>query len=63
MNNEHFDLAQQIMWEQRRYETARDCLAALLVDPDEFNVQFCAMLAVKAADALLDELTGLKVTK
>ncbi len=51
----------QIDWEQRRYEIAKDVMAALITEPDPCFVagpalEFCAQSAVKAADLLIKEL-------
>ncbi len=51
----------QIDWEQRRYEIAKDAMAALITEPDPCFVagpalEFCAQSAVKAANLLIEEL-------
>ncbi len=50
-----------IDWEQRRYEIAKDVMAALITEPDPCFVagpalEFCAQSAVKAANLLIKEL-------
>lgn len=42
--------------EQRRYEIARDCLAALSVPMNKCDVGCIAMRAIRMADALLAAL-------
>ena len=46
------------MWEQRRYEIARDIMAAAYVTNDYRGERFCDMAeeAVRVADALIEEL-------
>jgi len=47
-------------WEQRRYEIARDIMAAIFVTYDYRGDKFSEMAydAVRAADALIEELKG-----
>ena len=46
------------MWEQRRYEIARDIMAAAFVTNDNRGMKFSDMAfdAVRVADALISEL-------
>lgn len=48
----------QIDWEQRRYEIAKDTLAALTSNPNHFGKSYESEVkyAVEFADALIDEL-------
>lgn len=47
-------------WEQRRYEIARDIMAAAFVTNDNRGMKFSDMAfdAVRVADALISELKG-----
>lgn len=47
-------------WEQRRYEIARDIMAAAFSDNEYRNMTFSDMAddAVRAADALIETLKG-----
>lgn len=51
------NLEQKIDWEQRRYEIAKDALAALLSNPTIEGVYASySKVAVDCADALIEEL-------
>lgn len=45
----------EIDWEQRRYEIAKDALAALLINPTRVYTSY-SKVAVDYADALIEEL-------
>lgn len=51
------------IWEQRRYEIARDIMAALFVTYEYRGESFADMAydAVRAADALIKELKELRI--
>ena len=43
-------------WEQRRYEVARDCLAAMSSNVVDFNADSMASLSITLADSLISKL-------
>lgn len=47
--------SKEIDWEQRRYEIAKDALAALLINPTRVYTSY-SKVAVDYADALIEEL-------
>lgn len=47
--------SKEIDWEQRRYEIAKDTLAALLINPTRVYTSY-SKVAVDYADALIKEL-------
>ena len=47
--------SKEIDWEQRRYEIAKDTLAALLINPTRVYTSY-SQVAVDYADALIEEL-------
>ena len=47
--------SKEIDWEQRRYEIAKDTLAALLINPTRVYTSY-SKVAVDYADALIEEL-------
>ena len=52
----YFRQSKEIDWEQRRYEIAKDALAALLSDPTIGVNTSYSKVAVDYADALIEEL-------
>lgn len=50
--------ADEIDWEQRRYEIAKDVLAAYATTQDGIVVEIDVPSAVRIADALIKELKG-----
>lgn len=60
MNKAVADHLQEIDWEQRRYEIAKDAFIMLVRLNPDVTTDACAFDAVNAADSLIEELKNHK---